>query len=83
MKKNKVINIGGVNGLGESLVNTNSQSFKALKDAIVSHSSSQSESDVVRNKIISLRFQMESYLSDSETSVLAAKFRYKPFGFTN
>jgi plasmid maintenance system antidote protein VapI len=67
MKKNKVINIGGVNGLGESLVNTNSQSFKALKDAIVSHSSSQSESDVVRNKIISLIFQMESYLSDSET----------------
>lgn len=64
MKKSKTINEGGINGLGESLVNMNSQSFKALKGLIVEHSSSQRESQIVNNKILSLRFQMESYLSE-------------------
>ncbi|TXF90835.1 hypothetical protein FUA23_05190 [Neolewinella aurantiaca] len=68
MKKNKIVNPGGVNGLGESLVNMNSQSFKALKDAIVNHNKSQTESAIVENKIISLRFQMESYLSDNDNT---------------
>lgn len=68
MKKSKAVNEGGINGLGESLVNINSESFKALRDAILNHSISQSESDKVNNKIISLRFQMESYLSDDKVS---------------
>lgn len=67
MKKSKIVNEGGINGLGESLVNTNSESFKALKDAILNHNISQSESNKINNKIISLRFQMESYLSNDET----------------
>lgn len=66
MKKNRIVNEGGINGLGESLINTNSESFKALKDAILNHSANQRESDKVNNQIISLRFQMESYLSNDD-----------------
>jgi len=76
MKKRKFVNAGGVNGVGESLINTNSQSFKFLQDAIVNYSNSQRESDKVNNKIISLRFQMEAYLSsnDEETIIPAGNF---------
>ncbi len=66
MKKSKVVNEGGINGLGESLVNLNSQSFKSLKDAIISHHADRSESEIMKNSMISLRFQMESYLSSDE-----------------
>jgi len=68
MKKNKTVNEGGINGLGESLVNLNSQSFKSLKEAIISHHSDQSESEIMNNKMTSLRFQMESYLSSDEVA---------------
>lgn len=64
MKKSSKVNIGGVNGLGESLVNTNSQSFRTLKDMITAHSSNQNAATKLENKMISLRFQMETYLGD-------------------
>lgn len=73
MKKNKMINEGGINGLGESLVNLNSSSFKNLQNAIINHSRNQSGPGNIRNNIISLRFQMESYLSsDSNEEVIPA-----------
>lgn len=64
MKKNEIINEGGINGLGESLINLNSESFRALKSMIINHSTSQNETTRINNEIISLRFQMESYLSN-------------------
>ncbi|WP_273443865.1 helix-turn-helix transcriptional regulator [Neolewinella agarilytica] len=67
MKKSKIVNEGGINGLGESLVNLNSQSFKSLREAIISHHADQDESEVMSNRMIALRFQMESYLSSDET----------------
>lgn len=71
-----MINEGGINGLGESLVNLNSNSFKNLQEAIINHSLNQSDSGRIRNSIISLRFQMESYLSNesSEEVIPAGSF---------
>ncbi len=68
MKQVNEINEGGVNGLGESLVNTNSESFIVLKEAIRKHSASRSDADKLNDKITSLRFQMESYLSTENFS---------------
>ncbi|MEM6262257.1 MAG: hypothetical protein AAGI38_07105 [Bacteroidota bacterium] len=64
MKNRTGINEGGVNGLGESLVNLNSKEFKALQDMIKADHMGQPDSEKMNNQIISLRFQMESYLSD-------------------
>jgi plasmid maintenance system antidote protein VapI len=76
MKKNSTINEGGINGLGESLVNHNSSAFKALKEAITARSKEQSKSKRIENELLSLRFQMETYLSNShkETIVPAGRF---------
>lgn len=59
----KGINIGGINGLGESLINTNSEDFKALKRLIEKSYQSQGESEKIENGLLSVRFQMESYLN--------------------
>jgi len=61
--KMKDINSGGINGLGESLINTNSEDFKALKKLIEKSYQSQSESEKIENGLLSIRFQMESYLN--------------------
>lgn len=69
MKKNDGPNEGGVNGLGESLVNTRSQDFLALKEMIKSNYAKQSERENIENGLLSVRFQMESYLSSSSHDV--------------
>jgi hypothetical protein len=63
MKSTKEINPGGVNGLGEALVNTNSRDFLELKAMIQKHASSLSEEEKMENAFLSIRFQMESYLT--------------------
>ncbi len=68
----KEINAGGINGLGEALVNTNSRDFLELKSMIIKHSSSQSEEEKIENGILSIRFQMESYLNDPSRQVIPA-----------
>lgn len=65
MKEEKNINVGGINGLGESLVNTNSKDFKFLQELIKQSSSTQEEEARIENGLLSVRFQMESYLSNS------------------
>ena len=60
MKKEKEINPGGINGLGEALVNTNTRDFAELKSVIKKLSSSQSEEERIENAFLSIRFQMES-----------------------
>ncbi|MBB4081114.1 plasmid maintenance system antidote protein VapI [Lewinella aquimaris] len=76
MKKNKVINEGGINGLGESLVNQNSSAFKALKSIIIARSQGQTKAKKIESELLSLRFQMESYLSksDEDTIIPAGRF---------
>ncbi len=76
MKQNKIINAGGINGLGESLVNTNSEDFKFLKERIREHYNAQEEKSKIENGLLSVRFQMESYLN----STLESK-DIKPAGY--
>ena len=64
MKKD--INIGGINGLGESLVNTNSQEFLELRNMIKKHYKNSAQEEQIENGLLSIRFQMESYLNSIE-----------------
>ena len=59
MKKNEGINAGGINGLGEALINTNSRDFLELKSMIKKRSSTQSEEERMENAFLSVRFQKE------------------------
>jgi len=70
MSKKKEINEGGVNGSGKRIVNTNSKEYKALQRAIIEHSQSQSQSDIIRYDLISLKYQMHKYISVNEPILL-------------
>jgi plasmid maintenance system antidote protein VapI len=70
--KEKKINIGGVNGLGEGLINTNSAEFIALKEMIQNLSSEQSAEEEIENRFLSIRFQMESYLNRMPEQIILA-----------
>lgn len=70
MKKSKTVNAGGINGLGESLINVNSDSFKQLKSMIRSHSQNLGKHEVIENNLLSVRFQMESYLSNDNAEYI-------------
>lgn len=62
--KTDQINARGINGLGEGLINTNSQDFKHLKEMIKGRSSNQEEGERIENELLSMRFQEESYLNE-------------------
>lgn len=66
------INAGGINGLGEGLINTNSQEFKHLKKMIQKMSSNQADEERIENEFLSIRFQMESYLNEKMNSLIPA-----------
>lgn len=72
MAKDKITNIGGINGLGEGLINTNAQDFKELQSMIKKLSSSQEEEERINNEFLSIRFQMESYLNSATDKVILA-----------
>ncbi|MEO0684725.1 MAG: HigA family addiction module antitoxin [Cyanobacteria bacterium J06649_11] len=65
-KKNREINPGGVNGTGKGVVNTNSKDFIGLRKAILEHAKNQSDQDRIRYDLISLKFQMESYIKEEQ-----------------
>ena len=60
MANKQNINTGGINGLGEGLINTNSSDFLELKDRIKKAANSQSDREKMENGFLSIRFQMES-----------------------
>lgn len=65
--KVKETNAGGINGFGESLINTNSADFRSLREMIKNNFTSQDAESKVENNLLSVRFQMESYINDSIT----------------
>ena len=67
-KRRKDVNPGGINGTGKGIVNTNSKDFKALRTAIKEHAKNQTTLDRIRYELISLKFQMEDYISNDEPS---------------
>ena len=76
MSNQKIVNEGGIIGTGEGLVNQNSKEFKELQKIIKSRSKELAESEIVANQLLSLRFQMESYLEkdDPKEVIQAGEF---------
>ncbi|MCB9352921.1 MAG: hypothetical protein H6573_36365 [Lewinellaceae bacterium] len=62
MSNQKIINEGGIIGTGRGLVNQNSKEFKKLQRIIKEKSGEIKESELIANRLLSLRFQMETYL---------------------
>lgn len=79
MKKEKIINEGGINGLGIGVVNTNSEEFKELQRLIIVKAKKQSKKKILENKLLSLRFQMESYLYKQSPDIVEVGWFLKKF----
>lgn len=79
MKKNKIIKDEGVNGLGLGVINTNSKEFKELQKIIIEQSKKQPKKNVFENKLLSLRFQMESYLNKKDSTIIEVGWFLKEF----
>lgn len=67
-----MINACGINGLGEELINTNAGDFKALQAMIKKASANQQDQEKIENQFLSIRFQMESYLTEPVESIIPA-----------
>lgn len=76
MSKQKIVNEGGITGTGKGLVNQNSKEFKELQRMIIERSGELEESEVIANRLLSLRFQMETYLEreNPEEIIQAGEF---------
>jgi len=64
MEEKAFYNRGGINGLGEGLVDQQSSDFKALQEAIQEYAANRSEKQHMEDQFLSIRFQMEAYLND-------------------
>lgn len=60
------LNEGGVNGTGKGVVNTNSNDFIFLKEAVKKHAENQSTEDKAKYALLSLKLQMKTYILDKE-----------------
>lgn len=69
---NKNISGGELNGLGQGIVNVNSLEFKELQKQILAKSQEQSEEQILENKLLSLRFQIEAYLESNDERLIEA-----------
>ena len=69
----------GVNGLGIAVVNTNSEEFKFLQKRIAEESKKQSTDQILKNHLLSLRFQMETYLKNENEEVVEVGSFLKEF----
>ena len=76
--KKKIID-EGINGLGVGIVNTNSKEFKELQRIIIAKSQKQSKKKILENKLLSLRFQMESYLINEDKMITEVGWFLKEF----
>ncbi len=79
MKKKETINEGGINGLGIGVVNTNAEEFKELQRIILAQSKKQTKKQILENKLLSLRFQMESYLEKQTDPIVEVGWFLKEF----
>lgn len=71
MAMNKeLLNIEGINGTGEGVVNVNDPDFIALREAIEQDANQQSPEDKIRYGLQGLRYRMEHYISEKEPEKL-------------
>ncbi|MEO1382878.1 MAG: hypothetical protein AAFV78_06575, partial [Bacteroidota bacterium] len=62
----ELLNIEGINGTGEGVVNVNDPDFIALREAIEQDANQQSPEDKIRYGLQGLRYRMEHYISEKE-----------------
>ena len=79
MKQKKSVINEGVNGLGKGIINVNSLEFKELQKQIIAKSKKQSQKQILENKLLSLRFQMESYLMGNDNEIIEAGWFLKEY----
>lgn len=79
MKKKKAIIDEGVNGSGNGIINVNSEEFKSLQSKIKEHFKKQSKKQLLDNDLLSLRFQMESYLEKDNDVIIEVGWFLKKF----
>ena len=75
MENPTIINAGGINGLGETKIDTSQPDFLELKTMIQAQSSQQNATQKINNEFLSIRFQMESYIqAKTDNLILAGDF---------
>ena len=60
----------GINGLGIGIVDTESEDFKLLQKAIIEEAKKQSPERIRANNLLSLKFQMQSYVEKRDNTEL-------------
>lgn len=78
MKKNKNLE-DGINGLGIGVVNTNSKEFKELQRIINERAGKLTKKQIQENKLLSLRFQMQTYLDSYDKTIVEVGWFLKEF----
>ena len=68
--QSKKINPGGINGTGKGVVNTNSQDYVGLKEAILAHAGKQSPEQKRTYALLGLKYQMETYASKMPEAII-------------
>ncbi len=66
----KIVNEGGINGVGKGVINTNSKDYKDLQKAVLEHAKKQSFHQKINYELISLKLQLESYIEKEEPSMI-------------
>lgn len=69
-KENELLNIEGINGTGEGVVNINDPDFIALRKAIEQDAAQQSPEERISYGLMGLRYRMERYISEREPEKL-------------
>ncbi len=62
------INEGGINGIGDTKIDTSHRDFKILQEKIKARANSFSQEERLAHQFLSVRIQMESYLRSENTS---------------
>lgn len=69
-KDKNFANPGGINGLGKGYFNTNSEEFLVLQEMIQREYAQLSDAEKMKARLLSVRFQMESYLENSSEEII-------------
>ncbi|MEL6132531.1 MAG: hypothetical protein AAFR59_04115, partial [Bacteroidota bacterium] len=69
-KEKEFLNIEGINGTSEGVVNVNDPDFIALRKAIEQDATQQSHEDKIKYGLQGLRYRMEHYISEKEPEKL-------------
>ena len=68
----KFYNEGGINGIGDRPVDTTSEDFQVLKEKIAAIVAKRSPEELLRNRVLGLRFRMMSYLENKNPDLIVS-----------